>query len=374
MKPQSSRWIWSAVVAALAVAVVPIGAAGPGISSVSGLWVHGGTITIAGTGFGTKLSAPPIVWDDASGTDVRVKWDGFWPSASQNVNFNLAYRPPIRGINPPHNRTGRYLAGAHGEGSGYNAGYNVMVWKNRTAIFPGYTYASWYQRSDDNWVFGGDNNYKCYDWSYGGEPYAMNGSQNNWYAEYNGRPTSSSSSAQWHINDDGSSLVAAGRWGGNATNPMSGVWAKIEVIVRWSTGSDGYVRIFDNGRQVMNYAGPTDTMSGTARNDAIGGYARMDNQPNNWRYFTDIYLDYGLARVILGNAATLAGSTIREMQIPSAWSDTSITVSANLGVLSAGQRVYLYVVDSSGAVNAQGYPVLVGSGAPLAPKNVIVKR
>src|SRR5206468_6506821 len=117
---------------------------------------------------------------------------------------NIAYRGPIRGIAPPHQRVGRYLAGAHAESGGFDAGYNVMVWKNRTVSFPSYTYASWYQRSDDAWTFGGDDNYKVYDWCLGGNPYDL---PNNWYAEYNPRPTSRTSGCAWHINDDAASLV-----------------------------------------------------------------------------------------------------------------------------------------------------------------------
>ena len=45
-----------------------------------------------------------------------------------------------------------------------------MFFKNiQLQPFPFYIYASWYQRADDAWVFGGDNNYKTFEYSTGGE-------------------------------------------------------------------------------------------------------------------------------------------------------------------------------------------------------------
>jgi hypothetical protein len=72
---------------------------------------------------------------------------------------------------------------------------------------------------------------------------------------------------------------------------------------------------------------------------------------------------------MIGNARTFNGCTIREIQIPTAWSDNSITVTVNQGVFGSGMTVYLYVVDQNGAVNSTGYPITVGSGisAPSPP-------
>ena len=351
--------------AAVITLVMTGGAAaqGPTITGVSAAWSHGASAMIRGFGFGTKAKAAPVVWDDASGTTPSAKWDGGWPMRSTNPEYNIAYRSPIRGISLPHQRVGRYLAGAHGESNGFDAGYNVMVWKNRTISFPSYSYVSWYQRADDAWVFGNDN-YKIYDWSMGAAPYDL---PNNWYAEYNPAPTSRTSFCTWHLNDDlvpGSLSDSSTWWGGRCTNPMGGTWAKIEMLIKWSQGLDGFVRIYDNGVNVLDYTGPTDRMSGTSRAEAIGGYSGESN-PNNWRYFSDIYLDHTLAHVVIGNAPTYSESTVREVQIPTLWSDSLITVSVNLGALSEGQPAFLYVVDANGVVNEAGQPItLTPSNAP----------
>lgn len=72
-------------------------------------------------------------------------------------------------------------------------------------------------------------------------------------------------------------------------------------------------------------------------------------------YLSEIYFDNTRARVELGNAPTWAGCTRREVQPSTAWSATSITAMLNRGLLSG--TVYAYVVDATGAVNENGYPV-----------------
>jgi hypothetical protein len=345
----------------------------PTISATSGAWSHKATVTITGSSFGAKAVAAPTVWDDASGANILDKWSGAWPNSGA---YNLTYRAPQRGIGLPHGNITRYIAGGHGSGGGPQGGYNVILFKTRTIANPSYTYATWYQRVDDAWVFGGDDNFKTFAYSTGNSPYEL---PNNWYAEYNPRPTSRTSGAAYHLNDDATgtsqqSLQTPDQnghswWWNGAVNPMSGSWTKVEMELKYTSGTDGYIRLWENGVLKINYAGPTDKLAGSTRTEGIGGYARNYNQPNNWRYFADVYLDYSRARVILGNAATFAASTVREVQIPSSWSSSSITVGVNLGKFAAGQTAYVYVVDSNGVVNANGRAVTIGSSAPPPPSD-----
>ena len=110
---------------------------------------------------------------------------------------------------------------------------------------------------------------------------------------------------------------------------------------------------------------------GTTRTEGIGGYSSEYPNKSNWRYFADVYLDYSRARVILGNAPTLDASTVREVQVPTSWSDSSISVTANLGKFADGRTAYLYVVDANGVVNAVGTPIVAaGDEADTTPPRV----
>ena len=168
------RLVQKGLVSLLVLSAVPLAAsAAPVISAVSGGPTHGSQLTITGSGFGSKSSAAPLVWDACAAAGVSSQWSGVWPKASSNSDYNLKCRAPIRSVSPPHSNISMYMAGAHAEASGAYSGYNVMAYKTVSSN-PGYVYSSWYERMDPNWTFclnGGDNNFKLWDFSNGAEPY-----------------------------------------------------------------------------------------------------------------------------------------------------------------------------------------------------------
>jgi hypothetical protein len=363
--------------------IAALGAAGatsaaPAVQQVSGAMNHNGTITITGSGFGNKATAAPLVWDNAAGTASALssQWTGAWPD--KLPGYNTGYYSPMRGIAPPHAHDSRYIAGCHAANTGADSGYAVMAWVNIQApALPSYIYASWYQRADDQWHFGGDNNFKTFDYSLGTEPYAAGQS---WYTAY-GPPHPNSNTdngVQW-VNETGTGLSFPDQnghnaWWGQAVNPMAGQWSKVEVVVKLSSGTDGYLKVFENGQQVMNYAGVTDNWGGTQRAISVGGYAREQGYTSNWRYFDDVYIDTTLQRVVLADKPVLSQASIVEAQIPSTWSDGSITATVNLGKFTQGQTAYLFVVDATGTASAKGQVVTAGGTAfmPSPPSAVSV--
>jgi hypothetical protein len=339
--------------------------------SVSGTLNHGATVTISGSGFGAKATAAPLVWDNATAGAVTDLWTGAWPN--ELPGYNLAYYAPMRSIGLPHSHVTRYLAGAHASNTGADTGYDVLMWKSfPLPALPYYVYASWYQRADDQWHFGGDNNFKTFDYSAGDEPYALNQS---WYTCY-GPPHPDSNTdggVQW-TQETGTPLSDPDQnghnaWWGKAVNPMAGQWSKVEIAIKVSSQSDGYINIWENGQQVMNYVGITDNYGGTRRSIAVGGYARMQGYTSNWRYFDDVYVDTTLSRVVLADKPVLSAASIVELQIPSAWSDGSITTQVNLGKFAQGQTAYLFVVDASGNVSPTGLAVIAGGTSSTVTPN-----
>ncbi len=87
--------VWAYAVCSL-MFIAGSAVAAPSGLHASGTFSHKGTVTISGTGFGTKGTAAPVVWDDASGNNILDKWDGAWPN--NNSAYNITYRSPMRGI------------------------------------------------------------------------------------------------------------------------------------------------------------------------------------------------------------------------------------------------------------------------------------
>lgn len=351
-----SRWI--SIIFFLALSSTAWGA--PSISGVSGTVDHGESVTITGTGFGTKSTAAPIVWDNCSGEDPLALWDGNYNSLSGD-DYVGNYRTPAQvggGVSTAHAHVSKYFCGAHYPATGATDGWNVGLWKVRQVnSLPSYTYLSYYHRADPNWNWNlnsTDDNYKEYCWSEGSWPY----SGNYWYSEMYYRNS-------YHLL--GTTLSDSGYYG-NSHWDVTSKWAKVEMEIRWDSTSSGYVKIWEDGILRLNYSGPTNSGTGT-RTELIGGYARDRGATSQWRYWNDIYLDYSRARVLIGNANTLAGcTTLREVQIPSAWSDTEITCTVNQGGFADEVTAYLYVFDAAGDANATGYEITIGSGSTSTPR------
>jgi hypothetical protein len=349
--------------------------AAPVIQGTSGTFNHESTVTITGSGFGTKPQAAPLIWDDASKGNVPADnaWTDAWPNTTDSSTAYTRYTTPIRGTPLPHGHVNRYIAGAHGTG-GWTLSVTLHKAYNITS-FPQPVFISYYYRVDDNWNFcSGDNNFKLGSHAVGVGPY----SDPYWYYEHrNPDFTANSTPGIYTPYIPSSSGRTHTFFNGTATNPK-GRWVKIEYEALYSPQSNGYVKIWDDGRLGTQYNGVTDPSSATGtRTEAIGGYARCSGYTSNWRYFADVYLDTSRARVVLANAANYNQASIREVQIPSSWSNNSINVSVNLGKFSSGQTAYLFVVDSNGTVSASGLPITIGSGSGSAqlpaPSNLTVK-
>jgi hypothetical protein len=76
-------------------------------------------------------------------------------------------------------------------------------------------------------------------------------------------------------------------------------------------------------------------------------------------YVDNVYVDNTRARVEIGDNAVFTDCTRKDPQIPSVWSDGSITAQVNLGSFKEGETAYVYVVDKDGNAS-QGYPVTIG--------------
>ena len=89
-----------------------------------------------------------------------------------------------------------------------------------------------------------------------------------------------------------------------------------------------------------------------------------------YQYFDDAFVDNSWARVEICNESIWDESRRRhcEIQIPTAWSDDSITVTVNQGSFNDTGAAYLFVVDENGSAS-EGYPITFSTGTHKADLN-----
>ena len=96
-------------------------------------------------------------------------------------------------------------------------------------------------------------------------------------------------------------------------------------------------------------------------------------------WMDDIYLQYNtFARVEVcsGSNWNLRGGC--DIQVASYWDNELINIYFNQGSFFEGETAYLYVVDSTGAVNVEGHPIVIGSGGsgdatpPDVPQGLVI--
>ena len=371
----------------------------PLVTGVDGEVAHGSTITIGGSGFGEKDPAAPAVWDDGTGSPpLGDVYDGWLPTeAQQGAEYNMAYREvPFRGVDAPYPRIRFILGGAHAtdnnEGS-YAIGGNVGIGSNITSqeYFVSYYYRIDPLFDEHNNPTLGENLKEFVLCGESGEFYTDNFPPGHGYVGWCGsdvpdvsNPLPEARFGRLPITPANQELPY-GCSGNNQvyhTSPLLG-WVQFQWEGTYNTTYDSpqiSVTSFPDHRVTYqsHYGDPLTVME-AARGDyagypkqgdlrfiGIGGFARvprMNNGVNSFRYFAAVYMDGTHARLILTDTQSYEEATIAEPQIPSAWSDGSITATVNLGRLPDCAAAYLFVFDAANARSAQGFPVELSCGA-----------
>lgn len=339
---QPSNYFLSAV--ALGISLLGSYAYGaPVVSQTSGTFSNNGSVTISGSGFGTKAAASPLVYDnfDAGTTGAKVLTSkatvGQWQDgAGYDVGVYTTEQAHAGGKSVKLSTAGGV--------------YNMSL--NQNGSF-GTVYMDWWVRV--NYLSGTSRNWKP--WRLYGDNDAMQ------------------ANAVIMCNGSGMSAEASGPssfwW--DAMSYGQGAWQHYQVILKESSAAgkaDGTVKQYIDGVLTSNHTGVV-TRSNSAHWNQIrvGHYWAMDgvtdcaaNSGANI-YIDSLYIDTSWARVELGSGSTYATSTKREIQIPTSWADGSVSVTLNTGSFGAGTTAYLYVTDANGNVNSVGYPITIGAAA-----------
>jgi hypothetical protein len=346
----------------------------PAISSVGGAFHEGETMVIRGSGFGVKAQPAPLKWDNfesgSIGMQVTTK-GGDYTDASmwgnsvkpENVTYsNMNNRPGS--IECSKNDMDDYYANL--ERTAY------LKWGTDTTslrklyinFWVRYTIGTAYQRHQVKlWRIESHNDE------------SMKFAQYNWGpqdpAHYYQRGTG--------VGGEASSYGFAG-----LLSPPENLWFQVEFqalqsnqsaadgsIEIWHSypigGQNAMVKVIDLNN-IMTRSVPYywDRVYIGEVSTNLDHYAVKSGTIN---YFDNFYVDNSWARVVIGDASTYNACRRREVQAPTAWSGTSITVTANTASFPYG-TAYLYVVDENGIHNTNGYPVTVES-SPKWLANVV---
>lgn len=335
--------------------------AAPVISQVSGAIENGQQAKILGSRFGVKSPAKPYLWAPFEGSanpsslGVVTRW-----SASDT----MAYAP--------------------GEGIVSSGGIKST----------NYT-ASWGMRIDTNFAWN-DLNQKMYLHRKEKLSWAITGAQN-WK---NLRGWSANGLNTFHFSPSNGALVSGlGVAGASSTwmqesrvSSSQGIpnqWRTDEIWMKSNSDNDladGIVEYYANGNQQKSFVRvayvPYETYNGTrswkmrssgtldlvqlypvhqvkAETPGYNTEWYINNRATGWA--DNIYLDTTWARVMIGDNPVFENCTLREPQIPSAWSSTSITVTINTGEFTPGKQIYFFVVDQDGNPSPGFGPVSLGT-------------
>ena len=333
----------------------------PSDLSVTGDMGRGLSITIGGINFGSKASPEPLIWDDfETGTS-----GGPIGGTTAHIN-NLPGSPAWGGNGATFSATGLRSASTRAARSefisSYGSGFKIPL--SQQVVY--FTY--WYKINHLSAPSYTDN-IKPFMWtgSRDGEaPIAYLG-----YGEQG--VDGSGRNALQDIESLGNNTL----WGSNITQLQE--WVRLEFYIAQSDPNtfNGTYQFWlqrpgVSASLILNGDGDRKTRATAIGYDELNimPYARLSGSQGAAQTESltdDIYIDSTLARVELCDGSTWANKTFCEIQLPTTWSDTSITATVNPGAFTAAQTAYIYVVDANGDVNTNGYAVTIGSGDPVDP-------
>jgi hypothetical protein len=330
----------------------PQAASGLSIDSVSGTLQDGSIVTVTGSGFGTKPTGPPLKWDDfEAGTNASTLTG--WDLTGATATFSSAVL-----------RTASVMsARANFEGPDFSShfGYEGTWTDNDVYLDAWYYYAAASPPS---------RNHKMFRFR------APSGEPNLAYTMFCGDGAL--------LTQDGVSTGKWTQWTDYGTAYLRDRWSHVQLYIKQSSagGTDGVARMWIDSNLIVDSDAWTTRDVGESTWDTLrlGDYMGHGSDSgcaasgDGHTYWDDVYVDNTRARIEIGDQGTYAASSHREIQLPNAWSDNSISIRLNRGGFTNLEGLYLYVIDAQGNASP-GFP-LSDSGAPpevpAAPLNLRV--
>ena len=348
----------STVVLGFAAVAMSLAAAGelsaaPSISNVSGTLEHGGQLVISGSAFGIKSPAKPYLWApmDSSGNPSNLGIVTSW-SGGANMQFAPGEGIAGGGALKASNASGTWTRDVVSSGFAWNDyGHKMYLFRKLKRNFDITDAMNW------KIIRAWPSDFTLPNWHIG---------------THNGRLyVEGIDSGSWLKNNS----IARGRANVWRTEEF---WTQANSAANLSDGAfyymvDGQVAEAlspSSGQWKVRGTGGSQSKDMTMLVVVHGVMANHDVQ-STWRMWAnDVYLDTTWARVMIGNHPNYQQSTIREIQIPSAWSGNSITITLNTRAFPSDATPYLFVIDAAGNAS-EGFPI--GIAGPVPPGNVTVQ-
>jgi hypothetical protein len=340
----------------------------PAITGVSGTFSHGQSITISGSSFGTKTHAGPMLWDDfdnaasgsVGGREPAVHQGGLSSYGGWSVlTVGPGSKPGIvRDASSPKASSTYHTRSVFVDSTNYWVQGFVIPYSGFTTgneLYISFYYR--YTRTSANWgrqtkawiaysAVGSDRAY----WS---NAFGTCQAGDNWFT---------------HRAED-ADLIDLNP--GLGAQELDNEWVRFESYLKQSAPGSA------NGTWHQTVYRPT--LGTPAKHVVELDNYKMRESSDDWvdwvfggAYFSgcdvtdgldidldEFYTDSTRARVEVCDAATWSARRRCELQLPTAWSDASITATFKKGYLPSSTTAYVYVINASGNVNAAGFPIAV---------------
>ncbi|MFX0197666.1 MAG: LVIVD repeat-containing protein [Candidatus Hodarchaeota archaeon] len=369
------------------------------ISNVSETFLDGETATISGSGFGVKSTPEPLFFDSfdsndsgrqngdmirgnkcshyGSWLDHEYKQSPTYANTNQRTGSTLSsyVQMSVGGAYPSNGAIWGTFSGSH------QSPLLVVVWQR--VVLSGGSDDDWWQLK--HWrITNGDIAEANPDTFIQIGRHVINQDHNPFVCMWNNRTVAYEPWPWYNAYQGYEPPTDTTLHFGSANAPYDGTWYNTIIFAKASTGdgsADGYFKIYSNDHAAGDPAHPYEDAIETyySANPVpwknitlgwwIGTYEGSGDPPTAILQFDDVYIDNSWQSVWIGDASSWDNCTHREIQIPTAWSDTSITITVNQGSFPRCEQVYLFVVDADGNVNAQGYPITINKveGEPPCP-------
>lgn len=325
--------------------------AAPSVSEVSGTILHDANITVNGSGFGIKPYAQPELWDRVdnvsaysaltNGMTVLVDgpgrpWtrNGYFAYTVDNMKFSTAQQ---RNANSLEN----YFATEEGS-------FEYHPIEHET----GAIYLSWWFRFQGAMP----DDYKLLRLSDSSD-------------EQNKTFSLASRGGYVFLSNNPECYNNTYTWTWSKASPDT--WTRYEVLL---DGSNRFYKVWINGSQ----SGDTMTWPETCPAVSFDSVWRIGfDEASGTFWMDDVYLDTTPARVEICTGSEWAARGHCEIQSATSWNASAISLTVNQGSFTDSSSAFLYVSDSAGTVNADGFPIIFGVEAgdtlpPSAPSSLSV--